>query len=1138
MERVNYRIGLDLGIASVGWAAILTDAKGEPKHIIDLGVRVFDKAEVPKTGASLATARRMARSTRRVIRRRRHRLDRVKLLLQSEGLIQLDAFMERYTMKGVPHPDVYELRCKALDQLLMPDEFAQILIHLAKHRGFKSNRKSETKSKENGKVLEALNKNKEVFEQKNYRTIGEMIYSDKSFYTEDCSSREGYIFTPRNKAGNYQHMILRSMIEEEVHYIFERQRQLGSTYASNDFEKKYTEILTSQRSFDLGPGKQADGNPSPYAISGFGDRVGLCEFEKDEKRAPRATFTAELFVALQRINNLRISCDDGSYRNLNEEEREILRKELLSRKEITYTRVRSILGLSEQQRFNLINYSTTDNSAASVQKTEKAAFIKMTYFYAFSKVFGTKFREMPPVETQDLYDSVATILTEYKNDDSRADNLIKLGINSEQIDELLSMNPSKYQHLSIKAMRKIIPFLMEGFTYDKACESAGYGYKGDNAGKKLHILKGKEITAAINDITNPVVKRSVSQAVKVLNAIILRYGSPMAVNIELSREMAKTYKDREQIKKDNDSRFAENEKIKAELKGNGLISPTGQDIVKYRLWQEQNHICPYSGRTIPYEDLFKPGLEIDHIIPYSITFDDSYRNKVLVYAEENQKKGNRTPYEYLSSKEIEWQKFVARLNICTRDYRKRQKLLKQHVSAAEKAEFKQRNLNDTKYITRMFYNLIREYLELAPIEGKKKQVWAVNGVVTAYLRKRWGFSVKDRSTDKHHALDAVVIACCTDRMIRKISNYSQGRELRYARGFRFVDEETGEVFDRDNFTRNQWDAMFGIRIPKPWQMFTEELEVRMSDNPRDVLQKDRALSRKIDYPCWIYNGEQVDGQDILRPIFVSRMSNHKVSGAANEATIRSPRYKDDRKITTKVPLTQLKLDKKTGEIVGYDDDDKNSDRILYDALKNRLIEFDGNAKEAFKTEFRKPKRDGTPGPVVKKVKITEITDAGFCVNDGRGFVKNDKMVRVDIYNKAGKYYVIPIYVANTVKPGLPNRAVKAHAPETDWRVMDDKDFLFSLYQNDLLYLESNKGITLWKIKKDENGTENKRVVHSLLAYYNSMNRNSAAIEGETSDGAFKFENLGIQNLKKLEKRQVDLLGYVTKVGKEHRMSFN
>lgn len=1134
MEKVNYRIGLDLGIASVGWAAILTDSRGEPQHIIDLGVRVFDKAEVPKTGASLAATRRMARSTRRVIRRRRHRLDRIKFLLQSEGLIQLDAFMSRYNMPGLP--DVYKLRYEALDRILTPNEFAQVLVHLAKHRGFKSNRKSETKSKENGKVLAALNKNKEVFEAKNYRTIGEMIYCDKSFYTEDPSANEGVIFTPRNKAGNYQHMILRSMIEDEVHIIFERQRQLGNKYATKDFEETYTGILTSQRSFDLGPGKQANGKPSPYAISGFGDRVGICEFEKDEKRAPKSTFTAELFVALQRINNLRISCDDGSYRYLNDEERKRLLRELLSRKEITYQQLRSMLSMSEQQRFNLLNYSAKDDTAASVQKTEMAAFIKMTYFYAFSKVFGNKFEEIPSVEIQDIYDSVATILTEYKNDDSRTERLEKLGINSEQIDELLSMNPSKYQHLSIKAMRKIIPSLLEGYTYDKACERAGYDFRGDSVSKKLHILKGQVITDAINDITNPVVKRSVSQAVKVLNAIILRYGSPMAVNIELSREMAKTYKDREQIKKDNDSRFAENEKIKADLHSNGLISPTGQDIVKYRLWQEQNHICPYSGKMIPYEDLFKPGFEIDHIIPYSITFDDSYRNKVLVYAEENQRKGNRTPYEYISSDEIEWQKFVARLSICTRDFKKRQKLLKHHVSPAEKAEFKQRNLNDTKYITRMFYNLIRENLELAPMEGKKKQVWAVNGAVTAYLRKRWGFSVKDRSTDKHHALDAVVIACCTDGMIRKISNYSQGRELRYARGFQFVDEETGEVFDRDNFTRGQWDDMFGIRIPKPWQVFTEELEVRMSDNPREALKKDKVLSRKIDYPNWIYNGEQEGGQDILRPIFVSRMPNHKVSGAANEATIRSPRHMEERIILTKVPLTQLKLDKKTGEIVGYCDDYKKSDRLLYDALKKRLVEFDGNAKEAFKTEFRKPKSDGTPGPVVKKVKIAEITDAGISVNDGCGFAKNDKMVRIDIYNKDGKYYVIPIYVADTVKPELPNKAVKAHAPEKDWRDMEEKDFVFSLYPNDLVYIESVKGIPLRLNNNEVNGQDIK-TVNSLLAYYIGTNRDSATIKGETHDGAYVIKKLGIQNLKKLEKRQVDLLGYVTIVSKEQRMKF-
>ena len=87
--KYNYRIGLDIGIASVGWAVLENNSKDEPVHIMDFGVRIFDTAEDPQTGDSLASPRRNARSMRRRLRRRRHRLDRIKQLLEREGLIRI-----------------------------------------------------------------------------------------------------------------------------------------------------------------------------------------------------------------------------------------------------------------------------------------------------------------------------------------------------------------------------------------------------------------------------------------------------------------------------------------------------------------------------------------------------------------------------------------------------------------------------------------------------------------------------------------------------------------------------------------------------------------------------------------------------------------------------------------------------------------------------------------------------------------------------------------------------------------------------------------------------------------------------------------------------------------------------------------
>ena len=146
-----------------------------------------------------------------------------------------------------------------------------------------------------------------------------------------------------------------------------------------------------------------------------------------------------------------------------------------------------------------------------------------------------------------------------------------------------------------------------------------------------------------------------------------------------------------------------------------------------------------------------------------------------------------------------------------RDYRKRQRLLKEKMTEEEISGFKERNLNDTKYISRFMYNFIRDHLEFAPSEtGKKKRVLAVNGMITSYLRKRWGIRKSRANGDKHHAVDAVVIACTTDKMIRDLTLYSEERESKYdvdERGSRLVNESTGEILKE---------------FPFPWDGFRQE----------------------------------------------------------------------------------------------------------------------------------------------------------------------------------------------------------------------------------------------------------------------------------------------------------------------------
>lgn len=1147
MQKRNYRIGLDIGIASVGWAVLENNSQDEPIRILDLGVRVFDVAEVPKTGEALAAARRDARTTRRRLRRRRHRQERIKWLFEQEGLISIEKFMKRYESPNLP--DVYELRYEGLERKLSNEEFAQVLLHISKHRGFRSTRKAELKEGDNGKVLKATEENRKRMQECGYRTVGEMIYKDQAFRTESPWMDKGYQLTPRNKADDYRHTMLRSLLEEEVHVLFEAQRKLGNEKATEELESKYLEIMLSQRSFDMGPGNQADGTPSPYAMNGFEDRVGLCTFEREagERRAPKATYTAELFVALQKINHLKLVHMDGSSRPLTKEEREIILEMLYSQKEVKYAAVRKKLKLANEERFNTLNYSSkkkekqdeTLDEAAVIKATENTCFVSMSNSYEYRKKLGDFLEELSIEEERELLDQIGTILTFYKNDDSRMREFEKIGLPKEQGKALLELTPSKFQHLSIKAMRKIEPYLLDGMIYNEACEAAGYDFKNDNRGKKTKLLKGEEITEIINEITNPVVKRSVSQTVKVINAIIMKYGSPQAITIELAREMSKNFSERKKLENQMEENRKKNEAAKKEIQELGIIlEPKGQDILKYRLWNDQQGICLYTGKKIPLEELFKPGYDIDHILPYSITFDDSYRNKVLVTSQANREKGNRTPYGYFGENTEQWNEFEKRVNSFIKDYKKRQKLLKREFTKEDRKEFKERNLNDTKYITRVVYNMIRQHLEMEPLSRpeKSRQVFAVNGTVTAYLRKRWGLMSKDRSTDKHHAMDAAVVACCTNGMIQKITRSTQYREVLY-RGqahpnYEIVDAETGEIISLSEFSREEWDKQYGAQVPPPWEYFKEELEIRMGEDPKNYLDTHSDVQNLLRYPEDVYEN--------IHPIFVSRMPNHKVTGAAHADTIRSPRHYEDGGtvfegggyVLSRTPITELKLDK-DGEIKDYYN--KESDMLLYNALKKQLELYGNDGKKAFAEDFHKPKADGSQGSVVKKVKTYKKMSLGVPTNGGKGIAENGNgaMVRVDIFQENGKYYFVPVYVSDVVKKKLPNKASVPHKPYSEWKEMKDENFLFSLYSRDLIKISHKKEI---KVKNVFGVTETK---NNILVYFISANiANANFQECIAHDSSFVIKSLGVQSLEKIKKYQVDVLGNITEVKHEKRMGFD
>lgn len=1156
----TYRLGLDIGIASVGAAVVQTNSFDNPCHLTEPDVRIFPAAECRENGKnngkSAAVPRRECRSTRRRIRRKQLRMNCIKQALQKADIINIDEFMKRYSDGTIPN--VYQLRYEGLDRLLTDDEFAQILIHIAKHRGFLSTRRADKKDKESGAILAATSANQKLMMEKGYRTVGEMMYLDESFHTPCSSNEQGFIVTPRNKAKDYKHTIYRSMLVDEVHALFDAQRKFGNTKATETLESEYLEIMTRQRSYDLGPGLQADGTKSPFAMDGYKSNAGECTFYKNETRAAKGTYTAELSITLQKINNLKLVDRYGDDRFLTDEEKQKILEYISKHKTMKYKTVKTLLGIDPMIRFNLLNYGkkkktkkesddktkddstkkkSTKKSKTKAETSEKAdkdankeetelerinriedtVFVSMEFTLSYTDCLKARIKTLSETEKRDLFDEVGELLTSYKTDAARIEKLSNLGLTPEEVDRLLDLNPKGYARLSHKAMKEIEPYLKQGLTYDKACAAAGLDFQVTYTGEKMKYLKGPEINRIINNIQSPVVRRSVAQTVRVINAIIRKYGSPQAVNVELSREMSKSFLERKKAEAAMELRHKENVKFCEEIKKLGVYSPNGEDITRYRLWKDQNGICLYSGEKIPARAMFSKEYEIDHIIPYSISLDDRYQNKVLVKAGENWKKGNRLPYEYFGHDKTRWAAYENRVESLIKSDGKKAHLLKKNYTKEDQIEFTERNLNDTRYATTVVYNMIMQYLYLEPYncDGKTKQVYAVNGAVTAYLRKRWGLNKKDRTNDRHHAMDAVVIACCTDEMIAKVTKYMQDRETAYSKNFRITDEETGEILTRSNFTREQYDEAYGVRFPVPWETFREEIDLRIfNENPFDYLMKDRNLQIKIDYPDWMYGEEEspvAKGKYInyIRPMFVSVACSHKATGRAHEETIRCAKYHDsDSLVISKKALKDLKLNK-DNEIKDYYN--KECDLLLYEALRNRLLEYGGDGKKAFAEEFHKPKADGTDGPVVKSVKVIEKKTTGVQIN--HGLAGNGNMVRVDLYQKEGKYYAVPIYISDMVKKEIPRKAATGGKQYKDWRVMNPDDFLFSVYPRDLLHLKK------WKPFND--GLSN-----DIYMYFAGLDPASASFAVTAHDSSISLRGIGIQNLELIEKCQVDMLGEI------------
>lgn len=654
-------------------------------------------------------------------------------------------------------------------------------------------------------------------------------------------------------------------------------------------------------------------------------------------------------------------------------------------------------------------------------------------------------------------DEIAEVLTKSQTDADIEKGLVRLELGPKQIKTLELICFKQYRNLSLKALRKILPGLEAGKSYAEACKAAGYESTIHQRSRHLppletylyeRIRHGKKTgyrERRYKDLTNPVVARAFNQARLVLNTLIDRYEqSPAYVHIELARDLAKSREKRDEDKKWQDENRRKREAAENNFKENYRISePTGRQIFKERLYHEQQCKCLYTLTKLDPDRVVRDEnyAQIDHIWPRSRTFDNSQDNLALVHAHANQDKGNDIPYNFIMrTKGAEHWRMVEKWVLSCKGMsdNKQKRLLAKELEADE---FLARNLVDTRYATRLFARMIRDRLlfdgqtedktqDIDPSEsGKnrlekfhKTRVRTPQGGVTAFLRRGWLGDIKDREvSDKHHALDACIVAACTPSLIQKVNNYFANEERIPNRFQRrtdgtFTDKCSGEIINKQEARER------GLYLPPPWEGFRKNfLEKYESVFVSRAVRKKRSgelhdanplAFRKLSVPLIDLSAEML-AEDSIPASFhqkhrelLAELSNQlakhdgnaKVAFAGhyeftdrngNRQRIRTialpvsafpetymkqrlkqtPKSKavpeNDRVAHKSVPLTDLSLKKLEPDNLGTDYYRRNWKII--EALRERLKEFGGNAKKAFSTDKSKYKStDSTDAPITRK----------------------------------------------------------------------------------------------------------------------------------------------------------------------------
>ncbi len=753
----TYVLGLDLGANSIGWAMLGQD-KGGPTSVIATGVRIFEagvEGDIEQgRDESRAVARRQARAIRRQVERRTRRHLRLAHILQEVGLLpegKLDApqdrhvfftsldakLRKRYKDDGAPqtlaHLFPYWLRARALDQTLKTDELGRAIYHLSQRRGFLSNRKAaakEEEDKETGAVKEGIKKLEHLMEEAGSRTLGEYLSTldpEQERVRGRWTARQMYI--------------------DEFNAIWEAQKGHHGKLLTDEAYKAIFESIFHQR---------------PLKIQRH--LIGRCQLEFGRVRAPIALLAAQRFRVLQKVNDLRIVCADFEERCLNAEQRALLLDKLDRHEEVKFTDGRRLLGV-KGTTFNLER-----GGEEKLKGNRTAAKLR--------RIFGERWDTF----TDEERDRIVEDGYSFEKEEPLACKARKLyGLDAEDARKLatLSLEPG-YLSLSRQALAKLLPLMEGGMAY-MAAKKQVYGMgEGQPAVSILPYVDEAINQQLMPQLRNPAVHRVLTELYRVVNNIIDRYGKPALIRIEMARDLKRPREQRKQIWQRN--RRNEKTRDSARSKVAGLIGkpdPSHEDILRYQLAEECNWECPYTGIHISESALFsdQSRFDIEHIIPFSRSLDNSFVNKTLCYHEENRRvKRNKTPFEAYGSDPERWDTILKRVAAFKGESRDAKLRRFKMENMDEFDDFVARQLNDTRYAS----TLAAQYLNLLYGGEYRKHIQVTSGQITAYLRGEWRMNgilgdggIKSRDDHRHHAVDAIAIALTSPATVKQLSQAAE-----------------------------------------------------------------------------------------------------------------------------------------------------------------------------------------------------------------------------------------------------------------------------------------------------------------------------------------------------------------------------